>query len=131
MHCAGDNCCTRYYPAFSDTPPSDFVLNKSPPRFSFTINTNTEIAYDYCPFDAAASFGRPNYKEQCRVVAIGVCEGAVGQQVKKNGCELTTSQLSMLQDKCTDVVNDISGGPFLDDDRFERPSNKPSRRPTR
>lgn len=93
------------------------------------------IAYEFCPFVAAESLGRPNYKEQCRVVAIGICEGSVGQQVQKNGCTLTTSELLVLQDKCTDAVNDLSGGPFLDDDRFnqptERPTNKPSRRPTR
>ena len=41
---------------------------------------------------------------------LGICEGAVGGQVQKNGCSITTSQLKALQDKCDAAVNDITGG---------------------
>lgn len=111
--------------------------------FIFTLlvtDAMTEIAYGFCPFNAAASFGRPNYKEKCRVVAVGICQGAVGAQVQANGCSITTSELKVLQSKCEGVVNQITGGPFIDDDRFDddmptfeptvKPTRKPSKRPS-
>jgi len=72
-----------------------------------------EIAFEFCPFDTSASFAppsRPDYKEACREVASGICEGAVGNQVNNNGCSLTTSELLMLQDKCEYQVNLMTGG---------------------
>ena len=72
-----------------------------------------EIAFEFCPFDTSASFAppsRPDYKEACREVASGICEGAVGNQVNDNGCSLTTSELLMLQDKCEYQVNLMTGG---------------------
>ena len=53
---------------------------------------------------------RPDYKEACREVATGICEGAVGDQVNDNGCSLATSELLMLQNKCEYQVNMMTGG---------------------
>ena len=122
-----------------------------------------EIAFEYCPFDASASFApesSPDYKEKCREVAYGVCEGAVGDQVNDNGCSISTSDLEDLQDKCVRQVNKMTGGPsddHFDDDHFnddhhakdddkwhgsgddgyeyvvitEMPTEKPTRRPSK
>jgi hypothetical protein len=94
-----------------------------------------EIAFGFCPFNAESSFARPNYKERCRLVAVGICEGNVGKQVEKNGCGISSGELQKLQDKCEDQVNEMVGGPFQDDDRFDmvntpKPTKKPSSRPT-
>lgn len=35
----------------------------------------SEIAFQFCPF-GPSFFGQIDYKEQCREVATGVCEGA-------------------------------------------------------
>ena len=85
------------------------------------ISLSQEIAFEACPFDAVTSFapGRPNYKEKCRRVAYGICQGSVGAEVEKNGCSLTTGELLELQEKCEGQVNEMTGGPFLDDDRFD------------
>ncbi|KAL7503939.1 hypothetical protein ACHAXN_001657 [Cyclotella atomus] len=92
-----------------------------------------EIAFGFCPFNAESSFARPNYKERCRLVAVGICEGNVGKQVEKNGCGISSGELQKLQDKCEDQVNEMVGGPFQDDDRFDmvntpKPTKKPSSR---
>jgi hypothetical protein len=95
-----------------------------------------EIAFGFCPFNAESSLARPNYKERCRQVAVEICEGKVGKQVNKNGCGISSSELKELQDQCEDQVNDMVGGPFQDDDRFDdnfivdtpKPTKKPSKR---
>ena len=35
----------------------------------------SEIAFQFCPF-GPSPFAQPDYKEKCREVATGVCEGA-------------------------------------------------------
>lgn len=58
----------------------------------------TEIAFEYCPFNAATSFApRPDYKEQCRQVATGVCKGSIKEQVNNNGCGISNAKLEDLQ----------------------------------
>jgi len=66
----------------------------------------------------------PDYKEKCREVATGVCEGAVGDQVSQNGCSITTSDLLELQNKCEGQVDSMTGV-------TSEPSSKPTRRPTK
>ena len=79
----------------------------------------TEIAFEFCPFDIAASFApddQPDYKETCREVATGICKGNVGDQVNDNGCSISTSGLKELQAKCERQVNDMTGGSSAVDD---------------
>jgi hypothetical protein len=70
------------------------------------------IAFDFCPFSAADATGysQPNYKASCRSVAYGVCEGAIYSNVRGNGCSISTSQLSKLQNKCEGQVDSMTGG---------------------
>jgi hypothetical protein len=81
-----------------------------------------ELAFEYCPFDAAASFApgdQPDYKQACREVAYGICAGAVGDQVNANGCSIFSNDLKELQDKCERQVNRMTGGDnFKDDDKW-------------
>jgi hypothetical protein len=74
------------------------------------VSTLSEIAFEYCPFDASSSFARPDYKETCREVATGICEGAVGGKVKDNGCSISDNNLARLQKKCENQVNSMTGG---------------------
>ena len=73
-----------------------------------------EIAFDYCPFTAADSYGHgsePDYKATCRSVAYGVCEGAIYDNVVDNGCKgISTSELNKLQYKCKGQVDAMTGG---------------------
>ena len=72
-----------------------------------------EIAFEYCPFDAAASFApesSPDYKEKCREVATGICKGALKDQVNDNGCSISNNDLKDLQDKCEHQVDMMTGG---------------------
>jgi hypothetical protein len=71
------------------------------------------IAFDFCPFSAqsdATAYGQPNYKASCRSVAYGVCEGAIYNNVRDNGCSISTSQLNNLQNKCKGQVDSMTGG---------------------
>jgi len=72
------------------------------------------IAYDYCPFsaieDEPVGYGAPNYKQSCRSVAYGVCEGAIYGYVRDNGCGISTSKLNQLQAKCGNQVDSMTGG---------------------
>eukprot|EP00956_Cyclotella_meneghiniana_P000016 scaffold40_cov68-Cyclotella_meneghiniana.AAC.3 len=71
------------------------------------------IAFDYCPFsaaDEASATSAPDYKESCKEVATSICEGAVYNYVKQNGCSPSTSELAKLQDKCDDQVESMVGG---------------------
>jgi hypothetical protein len=83
-----------------------------------------ELAFEYCPFDDAASFApgdQPDYKEACREVATGICEGAVGNQVNDNGCGISPNDLKDLQAKCERQVNRMTGGDssIVHDDHFK------------
>ena len=81
-----------------------------------------EIAFEYCPFSASASFApesQPDYKQECREVAYGFCEGAVGNQVNDNGCSISTGDLKNLQEKCERQVNRMTGGSDLIDDQIK------------
>jgi hypothetical protein len=71
-----------------------------------------QIAYEFCPFSAAdsTSYSSPNYKESCRSVAYGICEGAIYGYVQQNGCDMTTSELSQEQAKCEEQVDSMTGG---------------------
>ena len=73
------------------------------------IVTTIEIAFEFCPF-GASSFIRPDYKEACREVATGICEGAVGIQVNENGCNINDNNLLIVQNKCEGQVNSMTGG---------------------
>lgn len=78
--------------------------------------TNEEIAFDFCPFNAASGSSAaapPDYKESCREVAYGVCEGAIYNDVKSNGCSMTTSELQKQQKKCKNQVDSMTDGEFL------------------
>ena len=99
-----------------------------------------EIAFEYCPFPA--SFApedsiRPDYKQKCREVAYGICEGAISDQIEDNGCSITTTELEELQEKCEGQVDMMTGGPSIRDtdmptyEPTPRPTKKPSRRPTK
>jgi hypothetical protein len=68
-----------------------------------------EIAFEFCPFGASA-FMRPDYKEACREVATGICEGAVGIKVNENGCNINDNNLLMVQNKCEGQVDSMTGG---------------------
>lgn len=72
-----------------------------------------EIAFEYCPFNAAVSFApgdQPDYKQACREVAYGICQGVVGNQVNANGCSISANDLKTLQGKCKREVNKMTGG---------------------
>jgi hypothetical protein len=73
-----------------------------------------QIAYDFCPFSATSYHhgeDEPDYKASCRSVAYGVCEGAIYQYVRDNGCkDITTSELKDLQDECKGQVDSMTGG---------------------
>lgn len=71
-----------------------------------------QIAFEFCPFSAADSTGysSPNYKESCRSVAYGICEGAIYGYVQQNGCPMTTTELSQEQAKCEEQVDSMTGG---------------------
>ena len=74
------------------------------------------IVSEYCS-SSAISFApesTPDYKQNCREVAYGVCEGAIGDQVDDD-CSMSTSDLLELQSKCKQQVNEMTGG---DDDDF-------------
>ena len=78
-----------------------------------------EIAFEFCPFSASASFApesQPDYKQSCREAAYGFCEGALGEQVNDNGCDISTVELSILQKKCRRQVDMMTGGNSYDDD---------------
>jgi hypothetical protein len=92
---------------------------------SLIVSSNEiEIAFEYCPFSASASFApdsQPDYKEACREVAYGVCKGAVGEQVYDNGCSISTSDLLGLQKMCEQQVDMMTGGGsslYDDDDKW-------------
>ena len=71
------------------------------------------IAFDYCPFsaaDEASATSAPDYKESCKEVATSICEGAVYNYVKQNGCSLSTGKLTQLQAKCEGQVESMVGG---------------------
>ena len=80
------------------------------------------IAFDFCPFSAAdaSSYSTPNYKQSCRSVAYGICEGAIYDYVDENGCDIKTSELNKLQAKCEDQVDSMTGGKDDDDDDSNR-----------
>ena len=85
------------------------------------------IAFDFCPFYAAdaSSYSTPNYKQSCRSVAYGICEGAIYDYVDENGCDIKTSELNKLQAKCEDQVDSMTGGKDDDDDDSNRTIIKP------
>lgn len=71
-----------------------------------------QIAFDYCPFSAQAdSYGygsdEPDYKQSCREVAYGVCEGAILKMVESNGCDPPTSDVAVLQEECEGQVDSM------------------------
>ena len=85
---------------------------------------HSEIAFEFCPFDIAASFApddQPDYKEACREVATSICEGSVGDQVNDNGCSISSNNLKILEAKCERQVNKMTGGgsPIIQDDHFK------------
>ncbi|KAL7478469.1 hypothetical protein ACHAW6_004235 [Cyclotella cf. meneghiniana] len=82
-------------------------LNDSPDEcYDLGIAAAQEIAFNFCPFTSqTATFGNQNWKRQCREVATGVCEGAILNQVRANGCSMTTSQLRTEQNRCRGQVN--------------------------
>ncbi|KAL7509252.1 hypothetical protein ACHAXN_006239 [Cyclotella atomus] len=72
-----------------------------------------QIAFDYCPFSAQAdSYGygsdEPDYKQSCREVAYGVCEGAILKMVESNGCDPPTSDVAVLQEECEGQVDSMT-----------------------
>ena len=95
----------------------------------------TEIAFEYCPFNAATSFApRPDYKEQCRQVATGVCKGSIKEQVNNNGCGISNAKLEDLQAKCRRQVNRMTGAGGnnpIGNRPTPRPTNRPTNRPSR
>lgn len=84
----------------------------------YSHSLSLQIAFEYCPFDAADSYGygsaEPAYKESCRKVAAGVCEGAILKMVESNGCEPPTSDVAVLQEECAGQVDSMVG-PQVDD----------------
>ena len=98
---------------------------------SLVSQITTEIAYEYCQF-SAITFGHDpalDYKQNCREVAYGVCEGSVGDQVNDNGCDISYWQLIRLQRKCEDQVDMMTNGGD-DDNSGNIVTSKPSNRPT-
>ena len=77
-------------------------------KFFFTA----KIAFDYCPFSAADATGyssdEPEYKQTCREVAYGICAGTVGDMVESNGCDISTSDLVVLQEECEGEVDSMT-----------------------
>lgn len=64
----GETAAQGTYQAF------DILCSRSLHKYYYSpllSYSTTEIAFEFCPFAAGASFARPNYKEQCRVVAVG------------------------------------------------------------
>jgi hypothetical protein len=97
-------------------------------------NAAQEIAFKFCPF-GPSSFAGIDYKEQCREVATSVCVGAVGKQVQDNGCDITTSELLVLQKQCrgvVDVITDATPDPTASPINLptENPTEKPTESPT-
>jgi hypothetical protein len=80
-----------------------------------SLLTFFKIAFDYCPFSAsdeaaATAYGQPNYKQSCREVAYGVCEGAILDMVESNGCDPSTSDVAVLQEECEGQVESMTPG---------------------
>lgn len=103
---AGATSVVRYYEkqCLQETPDECVDLGEAAAQ---------EIAFDFCPFDASASFAPPSppdYKETCREVATGICKGALKDQVSDNGCSISNNDLKDLQDKCEHQVDMMTGG---------------------
>lgn len=101
------------------------VVNKyyfySTANLTFPACVLAEIAFNFCPFsaaDATSAESEPNYKAQCKDVAESICKGAINGYVQGNGCDITTSQLVNLQDKCEDQIESMIGE---DDDTYIPP----------
>eukprot|EP00956_Cyclotella_meneghiniana_P032614 scaffold90348_cov51-Cyclotella_meneghiniana.AAC.1 len=90
-------------------------LNNSPDECNdLGFAASQAIAYDFCPYSAQEGAGAysspPNYKESCRSVAYGVCQGALKGDVESNGCSISSGELSKLMEECYYQVDSMTGG---------------------
>lgn len=79
------------------------------------------VSANFCSLSRIANDeeSEPNYKKQCKDVAVSICEGNISNVVDR-WCpdqKLTTSKLRDMMGKCEDQVNNMVGTDDDDDDR--------------